>query len=302
MPIDNGDFVIIAKGKKHRWLIQVEEGKEFHNHFGIVYHDDLLGKEFGDIYESLSSHAQFILVKPLMHEMATKFARGTQIIYPKDIGFIILNAGIVPGSRVLEAGTGSGAMTMLIGSIVNDGGSGKVISYDIVEKHHQIAKKNIIKARLSNIVDLRMGNVTERGVQEELSKEDRFDACIFDLPKPWDVVDLAHQVLKPCGVFCSFSPVIEQIKKTALKLREGKWYDVNTFELLLRAWQVKENATRPKPSMTGHTGFIVVAKKINVKPPMEWNRDTRKDLAKKLKDEGDFDETYDGEAINLFDD
>ncbi|MHA1681732.1 MAG: tRNA (adenine-N1)-methyltransferase [Promethearchaeota archaeon] len=298
MPIKKGDFVIVSVGVKYRWLFRVEPGVVFHNNFGMVHHDGLIGLEFGDLYTSPQTNKKFVILKPLMYELVTNFARRTQIIYPKDVGYIVMRAGVQPGMRVLEAGTGSGAMSILLGNIVGgsfDGAApGKVVSYEVVEKHHHAAHINIAKAGMAGVVDARLGNILERDVQEILLNEDKFDSCVFDMPNPWDLVDFAWKVLKPTGVFCSFLPVIEQVIRIAGVLKEGNWFDVDVVDLAVRRWQARKNATRPK-NHGNHTGFLVFARKINEKPPLDWTRKNRKDLIRKLEKNGEIRELEDGD-------
>jgi tRNA (adenine57-N1/adenine58-N1)-methyltransferase len=266
-------------------LIRIQKGKEFHSNFGIIKHDAIIGTKFGSICRSPSSEVDFVLLKPLLHELATTFARKTQIVYPKDIGFIIIKCGIRPHSRVLEAGTGSGSMTMMLSSIIDQDSGGKIISYDVEVKHHRTATKNLEKAGLLKNVNLRVGNIFEKDIQALLIEDEEFDACFFDLPSPWDIVQFANKILQPCGVFCSFSPVIEQVKKTVSALKLGKWYDVEVIDLQARLWQVQANATRPI-SHGRHTGYLVFARKILAEAPMAWNRKSRKRLRNKLEKEG----------------
>nr|MDO8110824.1 tRNA (adenine-N1)-methyltransferase [Candidatus Sigynarchaeota archaeon] len=303
MPIGYGDYVLIARGVKYQWLVKMEHGKEFHTNWGIICHDGvngIVGKEFGDIYASPASNAEFLLLKPLLHELATKFARKTQIVYPKDIGFVIVYCGILPGSRVLEAGTGSGAMTLLLCSIAGAVPPGKVVSYEIVERHHAAAQKNIERAGLSAMADLRLGSVFDPAIQQHLLSEPPFDACFFDMPSPWDVINLAGKVLKPSGVFCSFSPVIEQVKKTVAELASGNWFGIEAVDIQMRVWQVKENATRPL-THGHHSGYLVFARKTNSKPPMDWNRKNRKELARKLAADGEMDGDLDDGSMDFLD-
>jgi tRNA (adenine57-N1/adenine58-N1)-methyltransferase catalytic subunit len=304
MPINLGDYVLIARGMKYRWLVKIEQGKQFHTNWGVIFHDGtngIVGKEFGDVYISPTSKAGFLLLKPLPHELATKFARKTQIVYPKDIGYIIINCGILPGSRVLEAGTGSGAMTMLLCSIAGAVPPGKVVSYEIIERHHDAAKKNIEKAGLTAMADLRLGDILEPAIQDQLLSEEPFDVCFFDMPSPWDVIDLASKVLKPSGMFCSFSPVIEQVKKTVAALAASNWFDIEAVDLQVRVWQVKENATRPL-THGHHSGYLVFARKTNMLPPMDWTRKNRKELARGLAQESDTDDEPEGGALDFLDD
>lgn len=304
MPINLGDYVLIARGTKYRWLVKIEQGKQFHTNWGVIYHDGangIVGTEYGDVYLSPTSNAGFLLLKPMLHELATKFARKTQIVYPKDIGYILINCGIVPGSRVLEAGTGSGAMTMLLCSIAGAVQPGKVVSYEIIERHHQAAKKNIEKAGLAAMADLRLGSILDPEIQQQLMAEEPFDVCFFDMPSPWDVIDLATKVLKPSGMFCSFSPVIEQVKKTVSVLAVGTWFDIEAVDLQLRSWQVKENATRPL-SHGHHSGYIVFARKTNMIPPMDWTRKNRKELARSLANEDELGDEAGDSNMDFLDD
>jgi tRNA (adenine57-N1/adenine58-N1)-methyltransferase len=299
MPIEYGDHVIITRGPKQSWLVRLEPGKQFHSNFGAVRHDDIAGKEYGDVYIAPDTKLEFMLLKPLLHELATRFARKTQIVYPKDAGFVIVDAGILPGSRVLEAGTGSGAMTMLLCAIAGAKAPGTVVSYEIEEKHHTAAKRNLATAGLSDMADLRLGNVFEPEVQAQLRVEPPFDVCFFDLPSPWDIVPFAHDMLAPCGVFVGFSPVIEQVKKTVEALSAGFWYDIHAVDLQLRSWQVRPNATRPA-SHGRHTGYLVIARRVNTKPPMEWTRKNRKELSRKLAADGEFHEDLDDIDMGIF--
>ncbi len=300
MVLKAGDHVIISGGKKHEWFVQLAPGKALHTHAGIIPHDGIVGKEFGDMVGTTNTGAQFILVKPLMHDISTRFARKTQIVYPKDTGYVIMNAGIVPGSRVLEAGTGSGAMTSLLASIAGARAPGRVVSFEVVEKHHEAAKRNLALAGLSGVVDMRLGDLLDPAVQKSLEMETPFDACFFDMPSPWDVVDLAHAVLVPGGVFCSFSPVIEQVKKIVATLKLGNWTRVEAVDLQLRTWQVKDNATRPA-SHGHHTGYLVFARKTNVKPPLEWDRKVRKALNRELAEQGLIPDEVDDGALDFLD-
>lgn len=284
MPVRVHDHVIMARSASQSWLVKVEPGKDFHSQFGIIKHDAIIGREFGETCVS-SSNVEFCIVKPLLHELATRFARKTQILYPKDIGFLIINAGILPGSRVLEAGTGSGANTMLLAAVAGGREPGKVVSYDIVEKHRDVARRNLERVGLAGVVDLRLGDVEDPATRERLLGEPPFDVAFFDLPSPWNVVELAWAVLAPCGVFCSFSPVLEQVKKVHATLRAGKWFGVEAVDLQLRAWQVRENATRPA-SHGRHTGYLVFARKTLDAPPAEWTRKSRKELARHLGIDG----------------
>ncbi|MHA1793358.1 MAG: tRNA (adenine-N1)-methyltransferase [Promethearchaeota archaeon] len=304
MPIREDDHVVILSDSRFRWLVRIKAKKEHHTHLGMIYHDDLIGMEYGDIYKASDTGKKFILLKPLIHELATGFGRKTQIIYPKDVGYIILKTGITGNSMIFEAGTGSAAMTIMIGSLMANSGKGgtaggKIISYEKNEKHHVAAKKNVLDVGLESIVDLRHGDIFDKGIQAAILQETRFDACILDLPNPWEIVDFIHELLKPCGVFCAFSPVIEQVKKTVDTLKEKNWCEIEIHDIVDRKWQVRSNATRPI-NHGHHTGFLTFARKINEKPPLAWTRKNRKELIRELEREGKVKDIGEG-AMDFFD-
>ncbi|MHA1698504.1 MAG: tRNA (adenine-N1)-methyltransferase [Promethearchaeota archaeon] len=297
MVIQSGDHILICRGK-HEWLVQVAKGKEFHTHFGVLPHDEIIGKEFGDVYIAPQSRVKFVLLRPLSHELSTKFARKTQIIYPKDVGYILLNTGIAPSSTILEAGTGSGALIIMLANFVKKECGGRIITYEISKKHYDVARENIRRAGHDDVVDARLGDITSVETQEQLRAEGKFDACILDLSQPWELIDLIYDILKPSGILCSFSPVIEQVKKTVAALRKGNWYKITVNDIQLRSWQVKENASRPV-NASRHTGFMVFARKINESPPMEWNRKSRRELARQLKRDGVFEKELEDGCLDF---
>ena len=184
-----------------------------------------------------------------------KSFRKTQIIYPKDIALIVLYSGIGPGSRVVEAGTGTGALTSALAHYVKP--NGKVYSYEIRQEFIETAKKNIERAGLADFVELKHKDITQ-GIEER-----NVDAVILDLATPWLVVPHAHKALKPSGSFVSFSPTIDQVIKTVEALKENGFIGMETFECLIRGMQIERGKTRPQTLMTGHTGYITFARKAS---------------------------------------
>ena len=162
--------------------------------------------------------------------------------------------GIGPGSLVLEAGTGSGALTCILGNYVKP--NGHVYSYDIREKSLKQARNNVQKAHLEDVVSIEYGDILIDVDHHEL------DAVVLDLATPWLAVKKVKSFLRLSGGLCSFSPTIEQVKKTVEALEGKEFYDINTFELIKRKIIVKENATRPTTRMVGHTGYLTFARRI----------------------------------------
>ena len=254
--IAEGDYILLYLTQRRTYLIKVEAGKSFHTHKGFIKFDDLIGKNYGsNVLSSLS--VEFIALKPILRDYIMKSVRSTQITYPKDIALIVMFSGIGPGSRVVEAGTGTGALTTALAHYVKP--DGRVYSYEIREEFLKTAEKNLKRADLTDFVELKNKDVTA-GIDES-----EVDAVILDLATPWLVAPHAYNALKSCGTIVSFSPTIDQVVKTAEALNENGFVDTESIECLMRGMQVERGKTRPQTLMTGHTGYITFARKA-VKP------------------------------------
>ena len=250
--IAEGDLVLLALDSRRTYMVRVESGKTFHTHKGFLKLDDLVGKDFGDIFQS-SLGVQFNVLKPVLTDYIMKSSRKTQITYPKDAALIVMLSGIGPGSRVVESGTGTGALTTVLAHYIRP--NGRVFSYELREEFQKNAEKNLKRSNLLDFVELKSGDVT-RGIEER-----DVDAVILDLAVPWLVVPHAHTALKPSGVLVSFSPTIDQVVKTTEALRENGFILTETIECIMRAMQVERGKTRPQTLMTGHTGYITSSRK-----------------------------------------
>lgn len=250
--ISEGDYVLLSLGQRKTYMVKVEAGKSFHTHRGFIKFDDLIGKEYGSTILS-SLNVEFTALKPLLRDYVMKSARKTQITYPKDIALIVMFSGIGPGSCVVEAGTGTGALTTALAHYVKP--DGKVCSYEIREEFLKTAEKNLKRANLIDFVELKNKDVIA-GIDES-----NVDAVILDLATPWLVVPHAYIALKPCGTIVSFSPTIDQVVKTVEALKENGFVDVETVECLMRGMQIERGKTRPQTLMTGHTGYVTFARK-----------------------------------------
>ncbi|MCD6446062.1 tRNA (adenine-N1)-methyltransferase [Candidatus Bathyarchaeota archaeon] len=250
--IREGDYVLLYLDRRRTYLVRVEEGKNFHTHKGFIQLDGLLGKEYGTRIKS-NLNVEFVALKPILRDFIIKALRKTQIMYPKDIALTIIFSGIGPGSLVVEAGTGTGALTMALAHFVKP--NGHVYSYEVRAEFLEVAKKNLKRSGLLDFVKLKNKDVTE-GIDEQ-----NVDAVILDLATPWLVVPHAYKALKPSGNLVSFSPTIDQVLKTTEVLKENNFVDVKTFECLLREMRVERGKTRPQTLMTGHTGYITCARK-----------------------------------------
>ena len=232
-------------------MVKVEAGKSFHTHRGFVNFDDLIGKEYGLPVKS-NLGVGFIAMKPLLHDYIMKSMRQTQINYPKDIALIVMFSGIGPGSRIVEAGTGTAALTTSLAFYVKP--KGRVYSYEIRQEFLKTAEKNLARASLSKYVKLKNKDITA-GIRER-----NVDSVILDLATPWLVVPHACDALKPSGTVVSFSPTIDQVVRTVESLNEKEFIDVETVECLMRGMQIERGKTRPQTLMTAHTGYITFAR------------------------------------------
>ncbi|MGD2201040.1 MAG: tRNA (adenine-N1)-methyltransferase [Candidatus Bathyarchaeota archaeon] len=251
--IGEGDDVLLYLDDRKTYLVRVEGEKKFHTHKGFLELGALIGRPYGSSIRS-SLGISFHALKPLVRDRILKTDRRTQVLYPKDIGYLLIRLDLGSGMRVVEAGTGSGALTMALANAVRPGGM--VYSYEINPSFQMVAAGNIERAGLGGYVELKEGDIT-LGIDEE-----GIDTVVLDMATPWIVVPHVYQSLVGGGVFASFSPTIEQVMKTVSAIRGHKFVEVETIELILRKITVAENKTRPQTRMLGHSGYITTARKV----------------------------------------
>jgi tRNA (adenine57-N1/adenine58-N1)-methyltransferase len=249
------DDVLLVLDDKRRWVVKVKAGGQFHTHKGIVKFDDLLGQEFGTSVRS-TENRELTVFRPTIADMALfKMIRSTQIIYPKDSALIVVQSGIGPGSKVVEAGTGSGSLTSMLANYVRP--DGRIYSYETRKEFLDTAKKNLALAGVSEWVEIKNADITQ-GIDEK-----DVDAVILDLATPWLIVQHAWDALKGGGVLSSYSPTIEQTQKTVKEATKGDLFgDIQTYECFVRKILVREGKTRPETFMVGHTGYMTFARKL----------------------------------------
>ena len=251
-----GEACLLFDRKGRRYLIELIPGAEFHHHHGALPHDEIIGTEEGSTLQSSLGRTLTVL-RPRLADFALKMPRGAAVVYPKDTGAILVWADIQPGNVVVEAGTGSGALTMALARAV--GTSGRVISFELREDHAALAKKRITGffGEIPENVDLRIG-----AVEEGLAALQP-DRIVLDLPEPWHSVPLAAERLAPGGIFSCYLPTVPQVQSVRDALDEtGSFLDTMTFEMMMREWTIGGRSVRPNHRMIGHTGFITVARKL----------------------------------------
>jgi len=244
--------VLLYLSRKKTYLVKVERGKTFHTHKGYVQLEELIGKEYGNHLKS-SMGTAFVALKPTIRDYIFKMFRRTQITYPKDISLVILFSGVGTGSRVVEAGTGTGALTSALAFYVKP--TGRVYSYEVRSEFIETALKNLRRAGLSEYVEVKNRDITQ-GIDEKM-----VDAVVLDMATPWLVIAHAYSALKGSGSLVSFSPTIDQVVKTVEAMQESGFVGIETIECLIRRMQVERGKTRPETLMTAHTGYITFARK-----------------------------------------
>jgi tRNA (adenine57-N1/adenine58-N1)-methyltransferase len=249
-----GETVVLIDAKHRLYLTTLQPGGKFSYHGGTVAFDDIIGREEGVVLNS--SHQQALVAfRPSLAHYVLKMPRGAQVIYPKDLGAIVMAADIFPGAVVLEAGTGSGALTMALLRAV--GPEGRVISEEVREDFARRAAANIRRfmGEVPNL-DLRV-----RDIYAGVDVHD-VDRVVLDLPEPWRIVDEVAKALRPGGYFASYLPTVLQVKQLVDALhRQGEFPLIDTLEILERHWHVADLSIRPEHRMVAHTGFLVVARK-----------------------------------------
>lgn len=260
-PFEPGERVLLLDARGRRYLVRLQEGGTFHFHGGAVRHEDLLGKQEGVVVSS-GSGASLSAYRPRLADFILKMPRGAQVVYPKDVAAILVFADVYPGARVLEAGTGSGSLTISLARAVGE--SGRIVSYELRSDHHDQAVRNVetFFGHVPEQVDLREGDVAEAA-----SERERYSHVVLDLPQPWDCIGLACRVLEPGGVFCAYLPTTVQVQQLGLALADAGFGDVETFETLMRSWHVTERSVRPNHRMVAHTGFVTVGRRGATAPP-----------------------------------
>jgi tRNA (adenine57-N1/adenine58-N1)-methyltransferase len=255
--IDEGSLILLHFDLRRQWLLKVERGRQFHTHKGIVDLTQLIGLEFGSQIKS-SLGDRFYALRPTTYDLIMHSARRTQIMYPKDIGLIILKLALTSGSQVIEIGTGSGAMTVAAAMAVKP--DGHVHSYEARPEFAEIAAKNLRRASVTDYV-----TVHHADASNSLEGSD-FDAAIIDVGDPWPILPLVHRVLAGGAPLVSFSPTVNQVEKTTSALFEVGFMNVHTVECFLREIRADTGRTRPATIMVGHTGYMTFGQKIHRTP------------------------------------
>jgi len=251
--VREGDYILLYDGKR-RFLIKVRSGELFHTDKGVLNLTEAIGLSYGDAVETHLGKV-FHIIRPNFEDLVYNlFDRRTQVLYPKDISYIIFKSSISNGSIVVEAGTGSGFLTAFLARAVAP--EGKVYSYEVREEYVELARRNLSKLGLDRYVVFKNKDVL-KGIEER-----NVDAIVLDMPVPWEVAPLAFDSLRSGGAFVAFVPTVNQMERTVIALRDRGFCFVEGVELMLRSYRVsRREGVRPSQLGMRHTGYIISARK-----------------------------------------
>jgi len=251
-----GDRIQLTDPKGKMYSLTITPGKEWHTHKGWIVHDELVGIPEGSVI-STTAGLKFTAFKPLLGDYVLSMQRGATIVYPKDAAFILGFADIYPGARVLEAGVGSGALTITLLRAV--GAEGLVHSVERREEFADIAKANVADyfGQIPSNWSCDLGSVQEQEFTHQ------FDRVVLDMLAPWECVDMAAKVLRPGGVFLAYVATTTQLSATAEALKaDGRFTEPDSNESMIRGWHHEGLAVRPQQRMIAHTGFLIISRRM----------------------------------------
>jgi len=244
--------VVLIDSKLKKYILNIKDKTDKFKGIGVFNPISLEGKNYGELTEI--GNKNFWILKPSLMDKLQALKRNAQIILPRDAAHIIINCSIESGNKIVEAGIGSGSLTIVLATMVSP--NGKIFSYDTRKDFIEHSLKNIEMANLSNYVSTKIKDITT-GIDEN-----NLDAVILDIPNPWDAIDYAWKSLKIGGYFCSYSPLISQVENTVKKLKKNNFFEIKTIENIQRELIITDYGTRPSFDMLGHTGYLTFARKI----------------------------------------
>ncbi|OGO60028.1 MAG: tRNA (adenine-N1)-methyltransferase [Chloroflexi bacterium RBG_19FT_COMBO_49_13] len=249
----SGDLAQLVSAQNKRFTIRLVQDGQLHTHRGVLSHNDLIGLPWGS---QINSHlgSPFILIQPTLSDILLDIKRNTQIMYPKEIGFILVTMGIGPGKHVLEAGTGSGSMTTALAYMV--GPNGRVTSYEARPEMQRLAIKNLERVGLAERVTFRLGDIKDGFEESDI------DAVFLDVPNPYDYMAQVKAALKPGGPFGTILPTTNQISTLLVALKREHFAFIEVCEIFLRFYKAVPERLRPTDRMVAHTGYLVFARSI----------------------------------------
>ena len=249
----SNDVALLISAQNKRFLINLANDSKLETHRGVLYHNDLIGLPWGSrVLSHLGS--PFLLLQPSLADILIETRRNTQIMYPKDIGFVLVTMGIGPGVHVLEAGTGSGSLTTALAFMAGE--SGLVVSYETRPEMQKLAQKNLERVGLANRVTFKMRDIVDGFDETDM------DALFLDVPNPHDYLLQARRALKPGGYFGSILPTTNQVSLLLVALKREGFGFIDVCEVILRYYKPVAERLRPTDRMVAHTGYLIFARTI----------------------------------------
>ena len=246
-----GDLAQLISSKKH-FIFKLTPGEKFQSHLGVLAHDDLIGMPWGSRVQTHLGKV-FTLLQPQLDDLLRDIPRKTQIMYPKEIGYVLVSLGVGPGSVVMEAGTGSGALTTALAYMVGD--EGKVLTYERNPEFSQTAQDNLARYGLAHRVEFRVQDLAE-GIDAK-----DVQAAFLDLPDPENYVGLVREALIPGGILGCLLPTTNQVSTLITALKQNNFDNIEVSEILHRYYKPSATRLRPDDKMVGHTGFLIFTRK-----------------------------------------
>ncbi|MDH4208760.1 MAG: tRNA (adenine-N1)-methyltransferase [Anaerolineae bacterium] len=248
------DLVVLLGKDGKRFIVRLSPGERLHTHRGFINHDDILGQPLGSIQTSHLGHP-FYLLRPSYHDLIMHVRRESQIVYPKESGYVLLKLNILPGSKVIEAGTGSGAMTLVLARGVMP--SGRVYSYDRRQDMIDLATRNLARVGVLDLVELKC-----RGLAEGFEERD-VDALFMDVREPHLYIGQVREALAAGSFFGALVPTTNQVSALLEELERRAFVDLEVSEILLRHYKTVAARLRPEDRMVAHTGYLVFGRPVS---------------------------------------
>jgi len=257
----NGQIIqLLARGSRNSFIFALKAGDTLQTHQGVLKHDDLIGQPLGTEVVSHRGYA-FLMLEPSTDDLIRDLKRNSQIMYPKDIGFILMKMAVRPGVRVVEAGTGSAGLTIVLAQAVGD--NGQIYTYETREDMQNLARKNVARLGLTQRVTFKLRDIADGFDETEA------DALFLDVPNPWDYLGQARAALKGGGFFGSILPTTNQVSDLLIALHRAGFEFAEVCEVLIRYYKTVPARLRPEDRMVAHTGFLIFARPVTRATPPE---------------------------------
>jgi tRNA (adenine57-N1/adenine58-N1)-methyltransferase len=275
-----GDLVLLFSQDYKTYLVTLKAGVRLQTHQGIIAHDDLIAQPLGRVVRSHLGRT-FLVMEPSTYDLIRHARRATQIMFPKDIGYLLLRLNIYPGVRVVEAGTGSGGLTIALARAVQP--DGQVYSYERRDDLQQVARDTVQGLGLSSFVTFKVRDIADGFDETDV------DALFLDLRDPWAYLAQAHAALKGGGFFGAILPTANQVAHLLYDLQRSGFSSLEVEELMLRPYKAIPGRLRPMDRMVAHTGYLVFARQVLEDLGDGWFVPTRgRDKARQRGEQDDY--------------